>query len=90
MIRDSVIPNLGTRRYIRMWDVGCAMGREPYSMAITLRENKGMIFRNIRIRATDIGNSNPLSDIIERGTCPLEEVQRIPGPIFEKYFSPAL
>jgi len=89
MIRDYVIPNLRTRRYIHIWDAGCAMGQEPYSLAITLRENMGMIFRNVRIHATDIDNSNLFSDIIERGTYPLEQVQRIPGPIFEKYFSPA-
>ncbi|MDN5309525.1 MAG: chemotaxis protein methyltransferase CheR [Methanolobus sp.] len=89
MIRDYVIPNLRTRRYIHIWDAGCAMGQEPYSLAITLRENMGMIFRNVRIHATDIDNSNLFSNIIERGTYPLEQVQRIPGPIFEKYFSPA-
>jgi chemotaxis protein methyltransferase CheR len=89
MIRDYVIPGLRTRRYIHIWDAGCAMGPEPYSLAIVLRENMGMIFRNVKIHATDIDSSNLFGDIIRKGTYPLEQVQRIPGPIFEKYFSPA-
>ena len=89
MIRDYVIPELRTRRYIHIWDAGCAMGPEPYSLAIVLRENMGMIFRNVRIHATDIDNSNLFGDIIRNGIYPREQVQRIPGDIFSKYFSPA-
>jgi chemotaxis protein methyltransferase CheR len=89
MIRDYVVPNMRTRRYIHIWDAGCAMGPEPYSLAIVLRENMGMIFRNVKIHATDIDSSDLFSDIIKKGTYPLEQVQRIPRPIFEKYFSPA-
>jgi len=89
MIRDHVIPELRTRRYIHIWDAGCAMGPEPYSLAMVLRENMGMIFRNVKIHATDIDNSNLFGDIISRGVYPREQVQRIPKDIFEKYFSPA-
>ncbi|MDW7731607.1 MAG: CheR family methyltransferase [Methanolobus sp.] len=90
MIRDHVIPELRTRRYIHIWDAGCAMGPEPYSLAIVLRENMGMIFRNVKIHATDIDNSNLFGDIISKGIYPREQVQRIPKDIFEKYFSPAV
>jgi len=89
MIRDHVIPELRTRRYIHIWDAGCAMGPEPYSLAMVLRENMGMIFRNVKIHATDIDNSNLFGDIISRAVYPREQVQRIPKDIFEKYFSPA-
>ncbi len=89
MIRDYVIPELRSRRYIHIWDAGCAMGPEPYSLAIVLRENMGMIFRNVKIHATDIDNSNLFGDIIKKGVYPKDMVQRIPKPIFEKYFSPA-
>ncbi len=89
MIRDHVIPELRTRRYIHIWDAGCAMGPEPYSLAMVLRENMGMIFRNVKIHATDIDNSNLFGDIISSGVYPREQVQRIPKDIFEKYFSPA-
>ncbi|WMW21029.1 CheR family methyltransferase [Methanolobus mangrovi] len=89
MIRDYVIPELRSRRYIHIWDAGCAMGPEPYSLAIVLRENMGMTFRNVKIHATDIDNSNLFGDIIKKGIYPREMVQRIPEPIFNKYFSPA-
>ncbi|WP_406657931.1 CheR family methyltransferase [Methanolobus sp. ZRKC2] len=89
MIRDHVIPELRTRRYIHIWDAGCAMGPEPYSLAMVLRENMGMIFRNVKIHATDIDSSNLFGDIISKGIYPRDQIQRIPKDIFEKYFSPA-
>jgi len=90
MIRDYVIPVLRTRRYIHIWDAGCAMGPEPYTLAIVLRENMGdMIFRNVNIHGTDIDGSNLFGKIIEEGMYPREQVQRIPKDIFNKYFSPA-
>jgi chemotaxis protein methyltransferase CheR len=89
MIRDYVIPEMRSRRYIHIWDAGCAMGPEPYSLAIILRENMGMTFRNVKIHATDIDGSNLFGDIIKKGIYPREQVQRIPKDLFEKYFSPA-
>lgn len=88
MIRDYAVPSLRTKRYINVWDAGCAMGPEPYSLAIILRENMGnMIFRNVKIYATDIDGSNLFQSIIEKGEYPREQLDRIPRDIFEKYFS---
>lgn len=88
MIRDHVIPALRTRRHINVWDAGCAMGPEPYSIAIIFRENMGnMIFRNVKIYATDVDGSNLFGKIIEEGTYPDEQVKRIPKDIFDRYFS---
>jgi chemotaxis protein methyltransferase CheR len=90
MIRDYVVPALRTRRYIHVWDAGCAMGPEPYSIAIIFRENMGgMIFRNVQIHATDIDESNLFGKIIEDGMYPREQVERIPKDIFDRYFAPA-
>ena len=89
MIRDYVISEMRSSRYIHIWDAGCAMGPEPYSLAIVLRENMGMTFRNVKIHATDIDSSNLFGDIIKKGIYPREQVQRIPKDLFEKYFSPA-
>lgn len=87
MIRDKVVPYLRSRRYIHIWDAGCAMGPEPYSLAIMLRENMGpMIFRNVKIHATDIDNSDLFEDIIRNAVYPEEQVKRIPHDIFAKYF----
>jgi chemotaxis protein methyltransferase CheR len=86
MIRDHVIPALRSRRFVRIWDAGCAMGPEPYSLAIILRENMGATFGNIRIYATDIDESGHFGEIVTNGIYPKEQVKRIPKAIFEKYF----
>lgn len=89
MIRDHVLPCLRSRRYLHIWDAGCAMGPEPYSLSIILRENLGkMIFRNVEIHATDIDESGHFGDIIREGMYPEEQVKRIPKNIFETYFKP--
>lgn len=86
-IQDHALPTLKTRKYIRIWDAGCAMGLEPYSLAIMLRESMGhMYFRNVKISATDIDISNQFEQIIQKGVYPKEQIERIPKTILEKYF----
>ena len=88
MIREYVLPVIGSRRYINIWSAGCAMGQEPYTIAIILRENMGpMIFRNVRLYCTDIDTSNLFAKIIEDGSYPQVELERIPKDIFAKYFA---
>lgn len=88
MIAQHAVPTLRQNQYIRVWDAGCAMGPEPYSLAIILRENMGrFLFRNVRIYATDIDESN-FGDIIARGVYPEVELGRIPADILERYFAP--
>jgi len=88
MIREYVLPVIGSRRYINIWSAGCAMGQEPYTIAIMLRENMGpMIFRNVKIYCTDIDISNLFAKIIEEGSYAKQELDRIPPDIFSKYFS---
>ena len=90
MIRDHIIPTLRARRHINIWDAGCAMGPEPYSIAMILRENMGkMIFRNVKIYSTDIDGSNLFGEIIKNGLYPKNQVARIAKDIFTKYFEPA-
>lgn len=89
MIRDKALLQLRSRQRIRIWDAGCAMGPEPYSLAILLRENLGyMYFRNVNILATDIDQSNQFAPIIAEGIYPRAQVERIPSEILEKYFTP--
>lgn len=89
LVCDYALPSLRTRRYINIWDAGCAMGPEPYTLAMILRENMGsMYFRNIRIKASDIDCSNLFDKIIAEASYPREQVERIPGDIFKRYFVP--
>ncbi len=88
LIQEHVVPVIRGKRYINIWDAGCAMGPEPYSLAMMLREKMGQfIFRNIKILATDIDNSNLFGKIIMEGIYDRELVGRIPKEIFKKYFS---
>jgi chemotaxis protein methyltransferase CheR len=75
------------RSRVRIWDAGCAMGQEPYTLAILLAESMGQFaFRNVQILATDY--DEPLLRILSEGSYPREELQRIPEPFFAKYFQP--
>ena len=79
LIVEHVLPDLKRHMYINIWDAGCAMGPEPYSLAIMLRENMGpFLFRNVHIYATDIDDSDEFGQIMARGIYPEERVKRIP------------
>lgn len=88
-IKDHVIPAIRKQRYINVWDAGCAMGPEPYSIAIISKETLGYYeFKRFRIYATDLDEeSNEFGKILAKGIYPEEAVKRIPGDIFRKYFS---
>ena len=89
LIVEHVVPDLRRHRYINVWDAGCAMGPEPYSIAVILRENMGPFqFRNVSIHATDIDESGDFGEIIARGVYPEVQVKRIPSELLGKYFLP--
>jgi chemotaxis protein methyltransferase CheR len=71
-MRTHVFPLLRTWPYIRIWQAGCSMGEEVYSVAIMLAED-GLLGR-CRIYATDI-NETALQKARE-GIYPLELMQR--------------
>lgn len=88
MIRDYAVPALKKKGAINVWDAGCAMGPEPYSLAIMLHDHLGENnFRNVKITATDIDGSNLFRNIIERGVYPRNQVERIPPAYLERYFA---
>ena len=89
LLARYVIPDLRMRRHIHVWDAGCAMGPEPYSIAITFREQMGQFaFRNVKIWATDIDETNTFGAIIAQGVYTEQETKRIPPEILHGYFSP--
>lgn len=89
LIAKNVIPHLYDRSKIRVWDAGCAMGQEAYSMAIVFAENLGYFaFRNLHIYATDIDGSDQFKEIIVSGVYPEAELKRIPRELFRRYFEP--
>jgi chemotaxis protein methyltransferase CheR len=53
--RDHAVPLLRTYPFIRIWQVGCSLGEEAYSLAIVLEE-EGLYDRSL-IYATDINDA---------------------------------
>lgn len=89
LIVKHVIPSVSGFSKVRVWDAGCAMGHEPYSLAIMFAENMGRFaFRNLRVDATDLDGSNLFGKIIGEGVYCDEELKRIPRDLFTKYFYP--
>ena len=89
LIAEHAIPDLATRRYMDVWDAGCSTGPEPYSIAITFREHMGpFLFRNVRIWATDIDETNTFGRVIAGGVYSEQQTKRIPPEIRARHFSP--
>ena len=87
---DHVVPELAGRLRPKIWDAGCAMGPEVYTLAILLAGRLGQFaFRNLRIDATDIDDTNQFGEIIQRAVYPISELERMPPGILEQYFEPA-
>jgi len=83
-----VVPYTMGRSRIKVWDAGCAMGPEPYSLAIILAENMGHFsFKNLTLYSTDIDEQDTFGTIIKNGIYPEDELKRIPEEIFKKYFA---
>jgi chemotaxis protein methyltransferase CheR len=86
---EHVVPYTAGRSRVRIWDAGCAMGPEPYSLAMLFAESMGHFgFKNLRIHATDLDDCSVFGDIIRAGLYQEEEVKRMPRGLLDKYFQP--
>jgi chemotaxis protein methyltransferase CheR len=84
---NHMVPYAMGRSRIKVWDAGCAMGPEPYSLGIILAEKMGNFsFKNLNLYATDIDETDSFGNIIKNGVYPEEELQRMPEGILQKYF----
>lgn len=78
------------RSRIKVWDAGCALGQETWTMAMILAERMNQFgFKNLRIDATDYDSANNFGDIVTAAVYPADELQRTPPELFNKYFEPA-
>lgn len=86
---ENFYPYIQNRSRIIVWSAGCAMGQEPYTFAILLREIIGpYLFRNVKIYATDIDQYDQYGPIITEGRYLIKDLERIPIDIYERYFVP--
>jgi two-component system CheB/CheR fusion protein len=90
-LAQEVLPNIISNRRpgeaIRVWSTGCASGEEAYSIAMLLAEALGEsgFLERVKIYATDVDE-----DALGRARLALyspKEVEPIPGPLLEKYFT---
>ncbi len=85
-----LLPLIAGRSRVKIWDAGCAIGPEPYTLAIVLAENMNpYAFRNVTIDATDIDEQDQYGKVVTNGYYPAEELKRIPPDMFGKYFEKA-
>ncbi len=89
LIVKHALPEFAGRSRIRIWDAGCAMGQETYSLAIMLAENMGHFsFGNVQIHATDVEENVDFGNAVQSGIYSGDELKRIPPALLEKYFVP--
>jgi len=71
VLREEILPKLGTYPFIRIWFAGCSTGEEVYSLAILLKETN--LFHRSLLYATDI---NP--EVLEKawdGIFPISQMK---------------
>ncbi len=87
---DHMIPYASGRSRIKIWDAGCALGQETYTIAMIFAEKMNSFgFKNLRIDATDHDSANNFGNIVNAATYPNDELQRTPAELLTKYFEPA-
>jgi chemotaxis protein methyltransferase CheR len=85
-LRGELIPREWRERpNLRIWSAGCSTGEEPYSLAITLREELPDIDRrDARILATDI--SHRVMHRARDARYDLDALADVPPPILRRHF----
>jgi chemotaxis protein methyltransferase CheR len=86
-LRNRIVPPLAAeKRSLRIWSAGCSSGEEPYTIAMTLREQLPDIdSRDVRILATDI-SSKVLAES-QQAVYSQDEIRDIPGALVQKYLT---
>ncbi|MWB96870.1 protein-glutamate O-methyltransferase CheR [Flavobacterium sp. GA093] len=67
VVRNEILPVLGTKPFIRIWHAGCSTGEEVYSMAILLKE-AGLLHKSL-LYATDVNEK--VLETAKKGIFPL-------------------
>lgn len=75
-LADTVLPELrkkNVNKKIRIWSAGCSSGEEPYTLAITIKENIPANW-DVKILATDLD-----TNMVARGKSGVYEESRLTG-----------
>lgn len=88
-LTQEILPNLdricGPGGEFRLWSAACSSGEEPYTLAIVLMQNRGLLGRRrVSIVASDL--STKVLASAQRGVYAGERVAGIPRDILTRYF----
>lgn len=72
VLREEILPQLGTKPFIRFWHAGCSTGEEVFSMAILLKE-ANLLHKSL-IYATDINVA--VLETAKKGIFPLQMMKQ--------------
>jgi chemotaxis protein methyltransferase CheR len=75
-LAKNVLPNLvknKLNRRLRVWSAGCSSGEEPYTLAITLKENIPVTW-DVKILATDLD-----TNMVAKGKSGIYESEKLTG-----------
>ena len=72
VLREKILPQLGTKPFIRLWHAGCSTGEEVFSMAILLKE-LNLLHKSL-IYATDINGA--VLEKAKKGIFPLQMMKQ--------------
>jgi chemotaxis protein methyltransferase CheR len=87
---DHMIRYASGRSRIKIWDAGCALGQETWTIAMIFAERMNPFgFKNLRIDATDYDSANNFGSVVTDALYPADELQRTPAELRAKYFEPA-
>lgn len=87
---DHMIPYASGRSRIKIWDAGCALGQETYTIGMIFAEKMNPFgFKNLRIDATDHDSANNFGDVVSTAVYSNDELRRTPAGLLGKYFEPA-
>ncbi len=90
-LRKTVLPELiaarEATRHLRVWSAACSTGQEPYTIAMTMRENFPELMRwKLEIFATDL-SSEVLAKARMGAYGQIEMNRGLPAKLMVKYFS---
>jgi chemotaxis protein methyltransferase CheR len=85
-LQRVILPELLERRSgLRIWSAGCSRGQEPYSLALLLADQPGLMSRH-RILATDV-DATALEWAQAGGPYPAEDLVNVPRSLQLRYFT---
>lgn len=90
ILQRKVIPSIVRRKkdggHIKMWDVGCCSGEEPYSLAMMILEEIDKQNKNVSLKifATDIAKKSLEKG--SKGKYPRTIIEDFPEEKYKKYF----